>query len=27
MPTHCHVAVVSSELWHSRLGHPAPAAV
>jgi hypothetical protein len=26
MPTRCHVAVVSPELWHSRLGHPAPAA-
>jgi hypothetical protein len=27
MPSRCHVAVVYSELWHSRLGHPAPAAV
>ncbi|KAG8087096.1 hypothetical protein GUJ93_ZPchr0010g9271 [Zizania palustris] len=25
MPPHCHVAVASLELWHSRLGHPAPA--
>jgi hypothetical protein len=24
---HCHVAVVAPELWHARLGHPAPAAV
>jgi len=27
MPPRCHVAVVSPELWHSRLGHPAPAVV
>jgi len=27
MPSRCHVAVVSPELWHSRLGHPAPAVV
>jgi transposase InsO family protein len=27
MPTRCHVVVVSSELWHSCLGHPASAAV
>ena len=26
-PSRCHVAVVSPELWHSRLGHPAPAVV
>jgi hypothetical protein len=26
-PPRCHVAVVSPELWHSRLGHPAPAVV
>ena len=23
----CHVAAISSSLWHSRLGHPAPAAI
>jgi hypothetical protein len=23
----CHVAVVAPELWHARLGHPAPAVV
>jgi hypothetical protein len=27
MPPRCHVAVVSPELWHSRLGHPAPAVI
>jgi hypothetical protein len=27
MPPRCHVAVVSPELWHSRLGHPALAVV
>jgi hypothetical protein len=27
MPPRCHVAVVSPELWHSGLGHPAPAVV
>jgi hypothetical protein len=27
MPTRSHVVVVSPELWHSRLGHPAPTAV
>jgi len=27
MPPCWHVAVVSPELWHSRLGHPAPAVV
>jgi len=27
MPPRCHVAIVSPELWHSRLGHPAPAVV
>jgi hypothetical protein len=27
MPTRCHVAVISPELWHSRLDHPAPATV
>jgi hypothetical protein len=27
MPPRCHVIVVSLELWHSCLGHPAPAAV
>jgi hypothetical protein len=27
LPPRCHVAVVSPELWHSRLGHPAPAVV
>jgi hypothetical protein len=27
MPPRCHVVVVSPELWHSCLGHPAPATV
>ncbi|XP_012703569.1 uncharacterized protein LOC105914902 [Setaria italica] len=27
MPPRCHVATVSPELWHSRLGHPSPAVV
>jgi hypothetical protein len=27
MPPRCHVAVVSPELWHSRLSHPAPATI
>jgi len=27
MPPRCHVADVPLELWHSRLGHPAPAAI
>lgn len=27
MPPRCHVVVVSPELWHSRLGHLAPAVV
>ena len=27
LPPRCHVAVVSPELWHSRLGHPAPVVV
>jgi hypothetical protein len=27
LPPRCHVAVVTPELWHARLGHPAPAAV
>ena len=27
LPPRCHIAVVSPELWHSRLGHPAPVVV
>ena len=27
MPPRCHVTIASPELWHSRLGHLAPAVV
>jgi len=26
-PAACHLAIASASLWHSRLGHPAPAAI